>query len=661
MFQESIANDPDMVRQLLRPLVGAIIPIAAGDCTAVDGPGSSEANKLTKWSNTNCTLTNSAIVESGGNVGINVSSPTTQLQIKPTSASPIHVDRIGNGDGNGERWNIAVLNAGGTDVLSFGQSSSNYTSGGIPWIGNSNAFFYFGGTQQFRIGAGTSPTIPWLTVVGSTGNIGLTTESPTHILSLGGAAHRTIWVERQTASNTAGSNLTVQAGGATSGATDKNGGNLVLNSGIATGTGSSQIHFQTATAGASGTADRSPSTKMVIDGAGNVGIGTASPDSKFDVRGSINQVVYLRPNGSTDGTQINNAITALPSNGGIIYLQPGEYHINTTISVNKNGVKLRGYGSGDPSTPGASYNPLTKLLWTGSADGTVVELKPSSTNARVQDVELSDLSIDGATTNPSGIGLVLDRVINSKFINVRVCNCTGSPGTGIKLTTTANGSPTGNDIGTSWNHFENCSVLESTTGLHLTGETTGSPAAVANACHNTFISLNIQGNSVVTGIKLESCDNNSFYRVLTPGTGSGGSERVGVLIANPADAYSNYFYHLQAGGANYGLKVENAPNLPFNGTKNFIFGYDRVNSEIEPKAFNSSSSQVDATPFLFWTESDGHTNGMRIKHYSLSSALSSSNWPLVENDQVATCWDTVKFWMLVQEGGNKWKVQMSGV
>ena len=191
-------------------------------------------------------------------------------------------------------------------------------------------------------------------------------------------------------------------------------------------------------------------TCMTILGGGNVGIGTSSPAEKLDVIGSIksdglNKIIFLKPNGSTDGTQINDAISALPSNGGIIYLTPGVYHINTKIIIAKNGVKLRGFGACDPGL-GASDNPLTKLLWKGSSNGTVVELKPSSSTAQIQDLELSDLSIDGATTNSASIGLLLDRVLNSKFLNVRVRNCLGTNGTGIKMTTTSDGV---NDLGTS--------------------------------------------------------------------------------------------------------------------------------------------------------------------------------------------------------------------
>ncbi len=119
------------------------------------------------------------------------------------------------------------------------------------------------------------------------GNVGIGTATPSSILSLGGNVDRTFGMERHTVADTSGNDLTLRAGGATSGATNKTGGNLLLSAGISTGNEGSLIAFLTAPPGVSGTADHGPSTKMIIDGNGNVGIGTPNPAQKLEVVGNV--------------------------------------------------------------------------------------------------------------------------------------------------------------------------------------------------------------------------------------------------------------------------------------------------------------------------------------------------------------------------------------
>ncbi|MBI3934899.1 MAG: hypothetical protein HY316_09420, partial [Acidobacteria bacterium] len=246
--------------------------------------------------------------------------------------------------------------------------------------------------------------------------------------------------------------------------------------------------------------------RMRITNAGNVGIGTTSPDSKLDVRGSINKIVYLRPSGSNDdGTRINTEIGSLPSNGGIIMLMPGDWQINITINIAKSGVKLRGYGGCSPN--GSAAVPLTKLQWAGSADGTVISADSpgTSTSDMIRDIELSDLAIDGTPaqgTNKALVGLLLDSVIHSRFRNVHVRDMKSSGSAGIKLTSSSGVC--------AWNLFEACSVVNASKCVVLDRESTGE-----NSCHNIFVALSmlfLGTASTDAGIYLGDCDNNSFYR-----------------------------------------------------------------------------------------------------------------------------------------------------
>lgn len=184
-----------------------------------------------------------------------------------------------------------------------------------------------GGYLSARTGTGTYRNLIFALDDGTTfsekmrivsgGSVGIGTTTPTYLLSLGGEAARTIGMERTTA-GTNGFGLTLLAGGAKSATSNLNGGNLTLSSGTATGTGSSNLYFQTAAAGATGTADRAPATAMTILGSGNVGIGTASPLSLLHVHDATATANYLRvTNSATGATTSDGLLFGVSSTGNV--------------------------------------------------------------------------------------------------------------------------------------------------------------------------------------------------------------------------------------------------------------------------------------------------------------------------------------------------------
>jgi hypothetical protein len=182
----------------------------------------------------------------------------------------------------------------GNDSLIFDDAS------GILNVGPINLSFVDPPTSLYRLrivgqGTGTDAALLVADVAGihrfsvlDNGNVGIGTTTPSADLSFGGNSDRSILIERRTTPvPLPGKNLTVQAGGTLLGNTDASGGSLVLSGGISTGAASSSILFKTATPGASGTTDNTPSTKMTILGNGNVGIGVASPTDKLHVDGNV--------------------------------------------------------------------------------------------------------------------------------------------------------------------------------------------------------------------------------------------------------------------------------------------------------------------------------------------------------------------------------------
>jgi hypothetical protein len=102
------------------------------------------------------------------------------------------------------------------------------------------------------------------------GSVGIGTTTPSSILGISGQAAQTIGLERNTTAATAGNNLSVKAGGGTLAGTNLNGGNLYLQGGVSTGTGTSNVYIQTTGFGTGGgTSDDPMVTGMYLNGSKN--------------------------------------------------------------------------------------------------------------------------------------------------------------------------------------------------------------------------------------------------------------------------------------------------------------------------------------------------------------------------------------------------------
>lgn len=171
--------------------------------------------------------------------------------------SPTHIIQA---SGSVSSANLSILTSGG-DASALHHHDSRYLKLGGP--GNSTYLL-----SNNRLAIGTNQT--------------------TADLGFGGQTNRVVRVERNSGSGSgAGSNLSLVAGGAPSGATNASGGNLILTSGAVSGTGSSEIIFRTATGSASGSSDNSPTTVLTIKGDGKVGIGTSTPSYQLQVANSL--------------------------------------------------------------------------------------------------------------------------------------------------------------------------------------------------------------------------------------------------------------------------------------------------------------------------------------------------------------------------------------
>jgi hypothetical protein len=243
---------------------------------------------------------NRMAIRSDGNVGIGTTSPGAQLHLNASSASTVGL--ISRGAAS-QTANLAEFQNSSGTILSRVQSDGSISlKDGDTDYATIRAHASMPASMTFTLPSGAASAGQFLTSDMS-GNLSWSapTASVTGLTSnvtFNGDAARAVSMDRHTTADTAGQGLTISAGGATSGATDKNGGSVVIASGTATGSGSSTIQFQTAAGGTAGTADRAPATRMTILGNGSVGIGTTNPERSLDVAGTFRATGdWTGPNG----------------------------------------------------------------------------------------------------------------------------------------------------------------------------------------------------------------------------------------------------------------------------------------------------------------------------------------------------------------------------
>jgi len=337
-----------------------------------------------------------------------------------------------------------------------------------------------------------------LVVDTANGRVGIGTAAPTNLLSLGGTAARTIWMERNTTAATAGQGLTVHSGGAIAGTADLAGGNLTLSSGISTGTGSSNIYFNTATAGATGATDRTPDTKMTILGSGFVGIGDTTPDAKLDIDST-----------STTGGDFLITNTGVGTTGAIAGITADSVTTGDLLTINGNGL-----------TAGSAIKVVSTSA--GLTSGSLLSVSSSTTGA-VATNGIVSLTALGAYTSTANIGLLTVKA-NATLTGTiqRIEGNALTSGTALSIASTSTAF-TGNlaDLTLSGSNAANTgSVLSLTNSGALN---TGSALKITNAGTGNGIFIDQNGNAVALNIDTEITTANGMTiaaDVLTTGYGA---------------------------------------------------------------------------------------------------------------------------------------------
>lgn len=191
--------------------------------------------------------------------------------------------------------NAATLYIAGPPAIgantTFTNPNSLYVATGNVTIGNAPFSTFF---NVLNVGGGIGTNAGPIRVQNSGGTVlggfaGDGSLTAANSLTFGiptGAETGTVQVPRNV-TGLLGTSLTLQSGGAQVASTNQIAGDLILSTGISTGTGTSKIVFKTAPVGVSGTGDNTPVEVMRIDNSGNVGIGTTAPaaGNRLDIDG----------------------------------------------------------------------------------------------------------------------------------------------------------------------------------------------------------------------------------------------------------------------------------------------------------------------------------------------------------------------------------------
>ena len=115
---------------------------------------------------------------------------------------------------------------------------------------------------------------------------------------------------------------------------------------------------------------------------------------------NVNTILFAANYPGADiGAKVNNALAALPSNGGAIILPSGHLQFSTQIAIAINNVALIGQG-GSSLVDQAG----TSLQWTGSAT-------PLITLTNVQNITLKGFNLDNIGTATMGIDIVTNTTV----------------------------------------------------------------------------------------------------------------------------------------------------------------------------------------------------------------------------------------------------------
>lgn len=235
-------------------------------------------NQLCYTDGTHVVCDTTAPTNSGGLIGIGSTAPIVSLDLSQEhDAIALPIGTNGNRPSAGALASGEIRYNTATPAVEYYNGSnwiSLQTSGGAGTVNSGTQYQmgYYPTTGSTISGDANITTDANNDFIIGSGNLAIGTTSLTSAITITGQAAQTIGMIRELTASTAGNNLTLQAGGAVSAGTNLSGGNLILASGVSTGTGSSTIQFNTYNGGSTGTTDNPSFTALTLSATGSTGV-----------------------------------------------------------------------------------------------------------------------------------------------------------------------------------------------------------------------------------------------------------------------------------------------------------------------------------------------------------------------------------------------------
>lgn len=220
---------------------------------------------------------------------------------------------------------------------------------------------------------------------------------------------------------------------------------------------------------------------------------------------SLGQTSVIQPSGDTTGTtdttNINNAITTLPSTGGIVALAPGLFYINKPIVIQQNGVILTGSGGPVPSgdDAGKNYGTTIKVVagFTNPTFSTfataailLMDQNPGVTGGATFSPHVKDLWLNLVSAPASVDGIALFGAIQAvAIVNVGINQATNNGINFIVDSASSSGAPYADGV-----YMSNIMIQSAT-----------------NNGINSAITGNKISDAVAYSIHAQSCGGDGFY------------------------------------------------------------------------------------------------------------------------------------------------------